>query len=215
MGLFSRASAKVRSAGGLIAFFYVQRLRGFAPPAQPDLDPDTCERLSRELKRCQSYLEFGSGGSTLIAHQLKVCTTSVESDLFYAFAVRKALSMRTSVTLLTPDLGLTKRSGWPAFGSSKKGLLYVSAPFPITPFPDLILVDGRYRAACALKSAQQASAAGTSSTLIFDDYKYRSQYHVVEDLLGKPEIVGRSAIFIVGSRSVSDDAVAYFAKDAW
>lgn len=214
MRLLTSFSARAQRARELAAFFYAQRVKGFAPPGEPELDAEALQRLTSELKQCRNYLEFGSGGSTLLANRLGVRTTSVESDPYYANVVREAISNASLVTILTPDMGITLEWGWPAFGTKRKGRPYVGAPFPMRPFPDLILVDGRYRIACALESARQANGAGKNCTLIVDDYLERPHYHVVEQYLGKPERVGRAAIFAIGEQRVEESAIMQYLTNA-
>lgn len=195
----------------LLEFLYVQRIKGFDPPTAPHFDSDTnawfCDRLSRS----KFYLEYGSGGSTLLAARLNVKTISVEGDRFYAKAVKNALPEDHAVVMLTPDIGLTKQWSAPLFWASKKGKTYVSAPFALiaTEVPDLILVDGRYRVACALEAARQTNIRKSSATILFDDYVDRPHYHEIEKLLGAPKLVGRAAIFEVGIDAVPNPD-AYF-----
>ena len=81
-------------------------------------------------------------------------------------------------------------------------------------FPDFILVDGRYRVACALESARPRVYARASSKLLFDDYALREQYHVVEKYIGPPQRIGRAALFTVGDREIPGDAIRAHALDA-
>ena len=47
-------------------------------------------------------------------------------------------------------------------------------------FPDLILIDGRYRVLCALQIYKFIEKNKLFNTkIIFDDYKNRKQYHIV------------------------------------
>jgi hypothetical protein len=191
----------------LIGFLYVQRIRGFDPPGDPALDHETLQRLKSKLAAAHFYLEWGSGGSTVLADQLNVPTISVESDRYYAVAVRKALT-GSCVTLLTPRIGLTGRWGWPVFKrpTSRRSRLwqsYVDAPFKrMSRYPDIILVDGRFRTACALEAARQAKLHKARATLIIDDYIDRPSYRRVERYLGRPELVGRAAMFSIGQQDV-------------
>lgn len=195
----------------LPAFLYQQRIKGFDPPGdEPFMDPEGIERFKHELSFCNHYLEFGSGGTTVQADRLRIPTISVESDRFYARAVASRLSSGR-VTQVMVDLGITGEWGTPFFTSPRKGWRYVSAPFG-EHFPDFILVDGRYRAACALESARRAYKAG-KAVLMLDDYAHRSCYHVVETWLGRPEMAGRAAIFQIGLAPVPVDAVESLLAD--
>ncbi|MEP5936797.1 MAG: hypothetical protein ABJ239_00565 [Erythrobacter sp.] len=77
---------------------------------------------------------------------------------------------------------------------------YVEAPFAdLTSLPDVILVDGRFRRACALRCAIAAQEAQTSVDLLFDDYfmEGRESYRQLEDKLGLPARIGDAAHFTI------------------
>ena len=122
-----------KSAWKLIKFFYAQRVRGFDPPDAPHLDAQTLDRLRQELSVASLYLEYGAGGSTLLADSIGVRTISVESDRYYARTIRAALK-GNAVSILTPDIGITGRWGWPLFKTPttrrlKRWRRYVEIPF--------------------------------------------------------------------------------------
>ena len=196
-------------------FFYLQRVRGFDPPTRPHLDDKTAEWLERQLRKTQLYLEFGSGGSTLLANRLSVPSISVESDRFYARAVRRGLTHPEIARIQVPRMGVTGEWGMPLIFRRSKGPRYVAAGFEALGdrFPDLVLIDGRYRVACALESARRAHLSGATALLMFDDYEGRSFYHVIEDYLGKPERIGRAALFSIGKAMIPEDVVRRFAED--
>lgn len=197
----------------LAAFLYQRQTRGFDPPGdEPFMDPEGVVRFKQELGRASLYLEFGSGGTTVQADRHRVPTISVESDAVYSRAVSSRLSTGC-VEQIVVDLGLTGPWGSPVFDTPSKAARYVSAPFGRSAFPDFILVDGRYRVACALECGRQAFKCGASATLMFDDYKDRSHYHPVQDILGPPEIVGRAALFTVGRTAISQNTVRPFLRD--
>jgi hypothetical protein len=195
----------------LARFLYLQRVKGFDPPGAPLLDDESGAWLAERLKSTKLYLEFGSGGSTVLANRLGVPSVTVESDPFYAAAVRKILPSPRRARILTPRMGITMEWGMPVLGKGRKGPRYVQAPFDQfkDTFPDLIFVDGRYRVACVLETARQAAEARCTSTVLLDDYAYRPNYHVLEKHLGKPERIGRAAKFMVGKRPIPADAVRH------
>jgi hypothetical protein len=199
----------------LLRFLYVQRIKGFEPPERPLLDDDCARWLAQRLKSTRLYLEFGSGGSTVLANSLGIYSISVESDRFYAAAVRRALPAPEKATIITPDMGLTGPWGMPLLGKGRKGMRYVGAPFGElgNNFPDLIFVDGRYRVACVLESARRAFEAKTTATALVDDYTGRPEYHVLEKHFGKPRFIGRAACFVIGNRPVSCDDVRIHATN--
>jgi hypothetical protein len=201
-----------RRAREIGQFLYVQRVKGFDSPESPHFDDETREWFETRLRAAKSYLEFGAGGSTVLAAKLGIPTISVEGDPYYAKAVRRALAPNAPVTFLTPWLGLT--TGWsrPLRPSLAKAKRYVSSPFrkPWGQFPDFILVDGRYRVSCALESARQTGLRGARASLLVDDYGKRRQYRVLEVWLGQPRMIGRSALFEIGQADISKRDVAMF-----
>ena len=186
-------------------FLFVQRITGLDRPGAPHFDDETREWFETRLGTAKLYLEFGAGGSTVLAAKLGILTISVEGDPYYAKAVRGAIAADAPVSFLTPRLGLT--TGWsrPLRPTRAKAKRYVSSPFANLPqFPDLVLVDGRYRVACALETARQARMRSASASLLVDDYGKRRQYRVLEAWLGTPRLIGRSALFEIGQLGQAD-----------
>ena len=176
------------------------------------MDSERADRFKQELARARSYLEYGSGATTVLADRAGIEAVSVENDRFYAKAVAAELD-GDRVRQIVVSTGLTREWGFALFPTIRKARAYVDAPFPSEQFPDFILVDGRYRLACALACARRANLAGQSATLMFDDYVLRTEYHSVEDYLGVPELAGRAAIFRIGSRSVPLPAIEEALRD--
>lgn len=190
----------------LVHFLFVQRVQGFTPPGRPGLDDQSADRFLEELKFCRNYLEFGSGGTTLVADRLRIPTVSVESDRFFAKAVRQGLRSDTNVEILDIYLGITREWSEPIFKRPTPARLerwrkYISSPLlqlsQRSVIPDFVLVDGRFRRSCILELAQVALKAGQTVRVMVDDYyeNGREHYHKVEDVIGIPEKVGRAALF--------------------
>jgi len=102
------------------------------------------------------------------------------------------------------DIGLGRGDAFKSWGSKARGkdavvrsqyLAYRELKALKRPLPDLVLVDGRMRCACALEAARQGQAGNHPTTICFDDYAPRAHYKHVEKWLGKPSLVGRMAIF--------------------
>ena len=215
MPVLEALKLRLQEARELARFFYTQRVKGFDPPDHPHLDFETAEWLKQRLNRTGMLLEYGSGGSTVLANQLGVPAISVESDRFYAAAVRTALPDPRLCQLLTPKMGVTIQWGMPLIGRRRKGRRYVTAPFDCLgdEFPDLVLVDGRYRVACALETARRAHLAGATAELVVDDYEGRPFYHDLPDYLGSPRLIARAAVFAVGDNDIADETVRRFMVD--
>jgi hypothetical protein len=211
----------VRSA----LFLVRRRLLGFGPPGAPGLDEEALACFSELLAKATHYLEFGAGGTTLAAARAGVPTLTVEADPYFARAVRKALGDGSSVEILDIHLGLTREWTIPVFTRPSTARLarwrrYVEAPFERLDqrrFPDLILVDGRFRRACVLQAARKAALADAAATLMVDDYYLpgREHYAEVEQWLGTPRRVGRAAVFALtpGSAAPPEQAVERASAD--
>jgi len=202
-------------------FLFRQRVLGFDPPGdEPWMDDLGKARFAELAARSCHFIEYGSGGSTVVADRLGLKTISVDSDRFYAKAVASKLQ-GCSVRQVWADVGITHLWGNPVRPSPQKGQIYVEAPFQPehfshfepSAFPDLILVDGRYRAACALNCAAKANDLGVKATLLFDDYLNRDHYTIVEKWLGSPRMSGRVAEFCIGASAISSDAIAIALDD--
>lgn len=55
-----------------------------------------------------------------------------------------------------------------------------------------LLIDGRFRVACFVSALVRIQKP---TLILFDDYKERSEYHIVERILKPTQLVGRMAIF--------------------
>ena len=201
--------SKLRNTIAFAKFLYVQRFKGFEVSDSPWVDDETRLWFERRLSRSQSYLEFGAGGSTRLSGRLGIPTVSVESDRFFARAVRNGLAPQHNVTLLDAPIGLTTAFSVPVPARPTQARVnkwrpYIDLPFAelrriARPFPDFVMVDGRFRRACALATALHAHQANATTDLLFDDYYSagREHYHQIETLLGEPVRVGRAAHFVI------------------
>lgn len=203
-------SVDLRNPRALARFLYTQRIEGFRPSQSVGLDDLSVARFLALLRSSRGYLEFGSGGSTLEAGRLGVRTLSVESDRFFAAAVRRALPPSACVEIVDINLGITREWSRPIFTSRSRARLrrwrrYVSVPFErldqLGWFPDFVFIDGRFRRACALQAASEALYRGNAMTMMIDDYfsPGREHYYNIEKWLGTPERCGRAAIFEIKS----------------
>lgn len=211
MGL-KRRLALIREFG---SYFRAKYVVGFEPPSGPLLDPETLAWVINKLYSAKLYLEFGCGGTTIMANDLGVPTISVESDRSYAAVVQASLARPSLTKIVTPAMGFTGPWGMPLFSAARKGAAYIRAPFEFLrgEFPELVVVDGRYRAACALMCGYEAANCEVPSQLLFDDYALRPHYHGIEQYLGTPQKVGRAAVFDLRRSRVQIGDVQTYATD--
>jgi hypothetical protein len=169
----------------------------------PSLPEESLALLERHLKGSSFYLEYGSGGSTVLAASLGVSQImTVESDKLFLEAVGNKVSEISSASVVKyyhVDIGQTKEWGYPADPSTAPRWpeYYLSAWRHISQgatSPDLIMIDGRFRVACFLTSLIYARP---KTVILFDDYADRPVYHAVEQHLKPTLMAGRMAKFVV------------------
>ena len=145
--------------------------------------PDNDKKIFNSyLKKAINFVEFGCGGSTLLA-----CNTnnikkiiSTESDKKWVNILKNNLIIknniekkRLNINLIDLDCEKTKW-GNPGKNSDKKDWIKYSNAPDIKDI-DLVLIDGRFRVACALKIFEKIS---DNSILIVDDF-VRSYYSFI------------------------------------
>ena len=165
------------------------------------LPPDEAALLRAEYARAGVILEYGSGGSTVLAGGMAGKRVfSVESDAGWIgkmqgwFATHPPVS---PVVMHHADIGPTVAWGRPADETAfRKWPGYANSVWDRRDFahPDVVLVDGRFRAACLLTVALRITRP---VTVLFDDYKRRKPYHAVEALVRPVAMAGRMARFEV------------------
>lgn len=169
----------------------------------PWMSPTAVSLFAELLAASARFLEYGAGGSTRFAAQHGLQSiTSVESDPRFLQAV-DAYIRRDAPDIdwhpIPINLGRTGPLGYPRSLRPTSGWIrYPLAPWHRNLNPDLILVDGRFRLACALAAAQYA-APGT--LVLIDDYGLRPWYWSVRKILPEVARAGRARVFeVTGNR---------------
>ena len=163
------------------------------------------------LPQVDTYFEYGCGQSTRYAldhSEAIICAVDTNPD----WAARtRALAGPERLQVQWVDVGPVGDWGYPlSFAKRDSFAQYTDWFWTLGLQPDLVVIDGRFRVACFLTTLQRA-APGT--TILFDDYTGRPQYHVAEEFLPVIERCGRQARFEVDASArgkVSDDLVASF-----
>lgn len=169
------------------------------PPSMPRV---SLARLEELLTKCESYLEYGCGGSTTLAAKLGVknliyCdTSSVWMD-----SVSKIIKTYTETKSYPVFIDLGDVIAWGRPKDQTNALSwknYCYKPWVIANKnnikPQLILVDGRFRVACFLVSLL-SGYVGT--TILFDDYCDREYYKIIESIIKPIKTHDRLAEFII------------------
>lgn len=155
--------------------------------------------LRAAYKAATVILEYGSGGSTVLAANLPgKLVISVESDRDWAISLERqfnAVSLPSPAIVWHADIGPTGEWGRPVSEDAWQKFHRYPTSVWVQPFfrhPDLILIDGRFRPACFVTACLRISRP---VTVLFDDYTERPVYHVVEKLAKPLRIIGRMAEF--------------------
>src|SRR5579872_1792445 len=90
----------------LTRFFITQRFLGFTVGEEPALDEASKPAFASMLRECRFYLEYGSGGSTVMAARMNKRFISLETDPYYMRAVRAKIGeLAPHQRLLYADVG--------------------------------------------------------------------------------------------------------------
>jgi predicted O-linked N-acetylglucosamine transferase (SPINDLY family) len=155
--------------------------------------------VKRLYTQASVILEYGSGGSTLLAANMPEKTViSVENDARWAEDMQGWIANATlpSTPRIYPvDVGETGK--WARPKNARHWKRFHTYPLKVwdEPYfeqPDVILIDGRFRIACFVTAYLRATKP---MIVLFDDYVDRPHYHVVERLVKPTEFVGRMARF--------------------
>lgn len=168
-------------------------------PDEPWMPARAAARLSALLAESDTYLEYGVGGSTRLASRSGPGTLiGVESDRRFLNAVGRAVKQAGRAIDWHPvhvDIGPTAYLGFPRTLCARHSWGdYALAPWRLGHAPDLVLIDGRFRLACALATAAHAPPG---TTVFFDDFGTRPWYWKAASYLDLIERVGRAAVMRV------------------
>jgi hypothetical protein len=170
----------------------------------PYMDEAGLAAFEAALEACSAYLEFGSGGSSIWAARSGKPFVTVESDgQFLKLVAEKANRVAPDHrgTFLHADIGLVERWGYPVDTDKTAEHLALWRRYPERPWgvvaetvtPDLILIDGRFRVACALATIDRLD--GGDWVMLVDDYVDRPHYRPIEAFGTLAATHGRMAEF--------------------
>ena len=161
--------------------------------------PEVQEFLRGQYEKADVILEYGSGGSTVMASEMKGKTIySIESSRVWTKMMKAWFEQDQPVSMPEMrhvNIGKTGKWGTPVDGSAfQRYHLYPLAIWDEPEFkhPDVVLVDGRFRVACAFATMLRAEKP---VTLLFDDYMGRKGYHSLEDFVERKDNVANMARF--------------------
>lgn len=171
--------------------------------------PACAEYIQKSYAKHHIILEYGAGGSTVMAARAGKTVITTETDprwLIELIGAAQEQQLPGRIIPIHADIGSTKEWGypvdssqmaqWPAYAD--KSWRYINEH---DLQPDLILIDGRFRVASFLTCCARIRK---TTTLLFDDYMNREHYHSISRLFTPIEIIGeRMAIFRIKPKQVT------------
>lgn len=146
---------------------------------QPQMTEAEVTQFELQLAGLGSLLEFGCGGSTLVAARQVRRIVSVDSDPVWLGKVQAEVTRE--VVEFTPfyaDIGSVGEWGYPTDeGKIRDWPRYHTRIWRgLSGSPDAVLIDGRFRVACLLQSIIHCKP---DCIFLFHDFRDRPHYHVV------------------------------------
>ena len=154
--------------------------------------------LSAAIRSATGYLEFGSGGSTQLAHSLMQGPVyAVDSSREWLEKVSEAVAHDPRVGLLHVNIGPTREWGYPI---SKPGP-DIARRYHALVWDEIgdtakishVFIDGRFRVACF---AQAVLRTQPTTLIMLHDYRRRPIYHIVEEIAAPVAEIGDLTLFI-------------------
>jgi len=146
------------------------------------------------ISTANNILEYGAGGSTVYAYKNNKTVTTVETDKDYLDNLLEYCDNAELIKPIYVDVGNTTDWGYSlqlpkGFNTIRQ---YIRIPWDTDTF-DLVIVDGRFRAATFMYSWNRAEPG---TTFFWDDFSNRPYYHEILQHLVPEAYVGRAAIFV-------------------
>jgi hypothetical protein len=169
----------------------------------PHMSAPKIQLLNDSFDRATHYLEYGIGGSTVLAAQKSLQSIiAIDSSDEWIQKVKTDIEKCVytgNINLLHANLGATGDWGYPIDELMVKNWpQYYASPWisyrSLGHSPDLILIDGRFRTPCFLYSLLHCK---TGTRILWDDYLNRPEYHFVEQVLPPQGLVDDMAVFTV------------------
>lgn len=162
------------------------------------LPPEEAAAVMAAYQGAGVVLEYGAGGSTIMAADLARVVFSVESSVEWLAMMQgwfQANPPKAALHLHHGNIGRTRQWGFPA--DNRQVALWSNYPVSVWDradfqHPDVVLIDGRFRSACLYTTLLRITRP---VRVLWDDYAERPAYHKVEQMIGPPQMAGRMALF--------------------
>jgi len=151
------------------------------------MSPSEKKLFDKTIRNSKNYMEFGMGGSTFrVLQKSNANVYSIDSSTDWISLMREYKQIRKMekerrLSLFHVDIGPTKEWGRPVGDDNKEKFPnYSSYIFNLINKDtiDTVLIDGRFRVACALKTILKCHQ-NMNFQIIIHDFWNREQYHVL------------------------------------
>ena len=155
------------------------------------------------LKKCKKYLEFGMGGSTLLAYVTPNIEKiiSIDSDYNWIQSIKNFKNLKNDegkrIILNYIDVGKIGKWGFPKKKNSKISNYSKQIFQKYENDYDLVFIDGISRVACALQVILNCKS---DIKILIHDFNYRPYYHILYKYLDIIYTIDSIALF-----SIKDD----------
>ena len=188
----------------IISIYFFSSLEKFINndiPIEPMLPPLEKALYYKYLDKATNYLEYGSGGSTynaMLRNNIKKIV-SVESDKAWYDKILNMINISNMINsnkLIYKYIELNAEPNNYGYPNNVSFNIMKSYPSVIEEYNninfDLILIDGRFRVACALICFKYIN---NNSIVIVDDIIGRPHYNIIYNYFDKIEEAGRMVVF--------------------
>lgn len=135
--------------------------------------------FSDYVRGVSNYMEFGATGSALLAHSLGAKKiTVIDSNLSLLERLKSKIEQNENIIISHADIGPTKEWGVPVDQKDayRWSSYYLDVWKSMRDKPDVIVIGGRFRVACAL---QAIARCGPNCIILFTDFWQRDNYYAV------------------------------------
>ena len=154
------------------------------------------------LTKCKKYLEFGMGGSTLLAYMTSNIKKiiSVEHDINWINKIRNFKNIKNDegkrIILEHINIGKTLNNVYPYNMALNKDFFKYSKQIfkKYVNDYDLVFIDGRFRVACALQVILNCKL---DIKILIHDFNYRPYYHILYKYLDMIYSIDTLALFSI------------------
>ena len=175
--------------------------------------------LESVLQHSEHYLEFGCGGSTLLAtRHVKSSVLSVETDRAWISKVKDSLrgiQSTAQTDVIFADIGQTGKLGYPIDPSARhRWPAYYTDVWKhgMAAEIDVVLVDGRFRVASFISALLNG---GDEILLLIHDFRSRPEYHVVGGFAREIASSGDLSLFVRAANFEQGQAQSCLAEFAY